>query len=277
MKYFLCLIDAGEQILEHSKQQLLERKMQISRAEELLHAVEEKAKYFKLESTQVPREEKWERSKGNQKMTASDLYHASDINNIGLHQGSYNHQKYGRKPPVHQYSMSGDPLRKGNTGPDHTPITDKPNHMIPRIQPFKRHRDPYSVPKEAYMRHTPDTVLPGTDVTIPANIRHKYGTIICKQLLADPEKVKYCISRQEEAMLRETKPTKAKETFTLPPQQLDPAYDEIGTATRANIFGPGITRNHKIGTMKEDFSDLVYKRRVPETDAYRYQRDELSK
>ena len=262
-------------MLLHNKQELAEQQKQQSRAQQLLTTIEEKSKYFQVQPKGDIRQLPRERSKASQKYSDKDLDHAPDINDVGLKKGSYNHHKYGNQPPVHQYCLVGDPLRKGM---DFTEVADKPNHIVPKMPPFKRHKDPYAPPKEAYMNnYPPGKTITIDDEAIPPNIQHLFGTKVCEMLLADPEQVKKTIENQKRLQIETHRPHKPIGRVAMPDEGLNPSYQEIGTSTRSNIFGPSVTCNHKVGSMKQNFNEDPHRRRVAETDAFRYQRDELSK
>ena len=266
----------GEEMLRHNRQQLQAREAQIKRAKKMLSSLEERSKYFQVQPVARPPSGSQDQSKSVRWISERDLDHSSEINSVGLKNGSYNHHKYGNRPPVHQYNLIGDIFSKGM---DFQDVTDKPNHVVPPMFPYKRHKDPYAVPKESYIKNTvgKSKTIAGTSLVMPPNIQHQFGSNVCAVLLGDPEKVRQTLEKQHESQRVAARLYQPSTRTELPPENLDPTYAQLGTSTRSNLFGPSVTYGHKISKTKQDFSDEIHKRRVAETDKYRYQRDELSK
>lgn len=141
---------------------------------------------------------------------------------------------------------------------------------------YRRHRGPDWLPKEYFMRTVqPDPNIKGVD--LPRNIQHQFGTDICRNVLGDNEKVLTSIERQRNRKAfinRQRKVDEAKRQPS-PKQTGESTYESLGHYLRQDFF-PGRTSDNKMGVIKEDFNDEVFKRRAKDPDEWRFQRDELS-
>ena len=210
-------------------------------------------------------------------ISRKDLEHTKEINKVGLNDRSYNHEKYGRRPPIHQYSVIGSILQPGMDFNE----TEKEELKGPYKKPEVR-KNPDWLRHEQYLkdvaekRHSESTGN-FSGIQLPRNIQHKFGTKLCESLLSDKEKVDKTLEGQKkfkESMHRNTRSCPVKEISSDP--ALDPTYDAVGGVLRHNLF-PGHNFDHNVGVIKGDFNDHVHKNRVPNPDEYRYRRDELSK
>lgn len=204
-----------------------------------------------------------------------DLKGAKDINILGLNERqSYNRDKYGRKPQVHNYTNIGDPLRPGMDFPrrERTEIQmrnsgygmgDKRGVLASSALPPQT-----QAPVSARCPRT-------TAIDVPPNIKHQYGSRVCDKLLSDKGVVEKTIRDQaelKESIQRRSKPVKVP-PFT---KELNPDYEMLSNAMRMNIV-PGYTMNHKTTTTKSVYTDQVHLFRHQDPDKWRYQKDDLSK
>ena len=261
-------IEGGE-ILEHKRDEFVKQVKQASRARNLISTLEEKSKYFAVGS-------KMENEGGNyaggrhEWMTEKDLDHAEDINIVGLHGKNYNRAKYQERPPVHQYSVIGDPMKLGMDFPL------KETSLAPRVKKPHRHKGPDWLPKEHFMFPKTEP-KPTSAISLPPNIQHQFGTKICNAVLSDEDKIKETLEFQRrinDSFMR--KRAKQNKTRTSSVCETDPLYEQLGGALRQNMF-PGYTYNHKRSQAKSVYSNDVHTRRYPDPEKYRYQRDALSK
>lgn len=108
------------------------------------------------------------------------------MNDVGFdRKNDYNRDRHQPRPPVHKYSVIGDPLEYGmdfslNKTETHEKY-DTPKYLGHQIQQQRpRVRDHYSAPA-TFKDDNPDG--------IPANIRAKFGSKIVDELFADKKAV----------------------------------------------------------------------------------------
>ena len=196
--------------------------------------------------------------------------HSAELNNVGLKTGSYNDDKHGAKCAV-----IGTVFSKRM---EFSEMADKPNHVVPKMQKYKRHQEPHRLPKEAYMKDTAsDPIVESVGFAIPANIRHQFGSDVCDMLLADAEQVKKTLMEQRQLDYSKRRIHTTLQMPSLPVDDMNPHYQEMGFSLRANVIGPSVTTNHTVGITKHTYNEEVHRQRVPDSDRFRFQRDELSK
>ena len=232
-------------------------------------SIEQKQKDYPTKSDLTNKQDLW--------ISRKDLDHTEEINKVGLNNRSYNHEKYGRRPRIHQYSVIGSILQPGMDFNE----TEKEELEGPYKKPVVR-KNPDWLRHEQYLkdvaekRNSESTGI-FSGLQLPRNIQHKFGTKLCESLLSDKEKVDKtleCQKKFKESMGKNKHSAPVKEISSDP--ALDPTYDALGGVLRHNLF-PGHNFDHKVGVIKGDFNDHVHKNRVPNPDEYRYRRDELSK
>ena len=242
-----------------------------------LELLEKQSRYFGVDSRQNPRHGKSDSANKSNWISRRDLEHTNEINKVGLNDRSYNHEKYGRRPPVHQYSLIGHILQPGMDFND----VEKEEVKVPYQKPVVK-KNPDWLRYEDYFKNTaqaksqPD-VQDFSGLQLPRNIQHKFGTKLCQSLLSDKEVIDRTLEAQrkfKESQRRSRSSSTPKEVSSDP--NLNPIYDALGGVLRSNLF-PGQSFDHKVGVIKGDFNDYVHKNRVPNPDEYRYRRDELSK
>lgn len=204
-----------------------------------------------------------------------DIQGSKDINIVGLNTNqSFNRDKYGKKPPIHNYSYIGDILRPGMDFPrrERTEVqmrnlgygTGDMNGILASVAAYTPSRGVGSA--RSAKKATID---------IPPNIKHQYGSRVCDKLLSDRDVVEKTQRSQKElneSIQRKSKPSVVP-AFS---KELNPDYEMLSNSMRMNVT-PGYTMNHKISTTKTAFNDQVHLFRNPDPDKWRYQKDELSK
>ena len=212
-------------------------------------------------------------------LSEQDLEHSRDINILGLNnRGSYNRDKYGKKPKRHNYNLIGDVLATRMemnaptvNGDAHT--LEAYNNGRSVVYGRRRQQLPYDPVKDLHFtKDRPDRVKSLID--LPPNIRHMFGSRVCDSLLSDKEKVNRSLEKRN-AMSGPPRPSKKQDVESLS-VNFDGNYESLGATTRYNMF-PGLTSGHTISRTQQEFNDEVHLRRVPNPDEFRYQRDELSK
>jgi len=206
-------------------------------------------------------------------LTEDDIKHAKDINIVGLNErGSFNRDKYGMKPKRHNYSLIGDIMAK-NMDFKSPRSSYRDNDDIAQAYKVGRRARQHKLPRNITDDSGSNEPKGHSLVDLPPNIRHMFGARMCDSLLGDRELVDQALERQKanSAVLRPSKPG----TVQGLPVDLKSNYDSLGQAMRYNMF-PGLTTEHTISRLREDFNDTVHLRRDPCTDEFRYQRDELS-
>jgi len=189
---------------------------------------------------------------------------------------SFNRDKYGQKPPVHNYSLIGDVMRPGMDFPRRERTEIQMRNQGYGAGDLRGVLAPSPV-KGPPTQQTRTARPPSREIVVlPQNIKHTYGTKVCDKLLADKDIVQKTIrdqkDRKEEAQ-RKSKP------FCVPEfnkSNINPDYDMLGNALRMNVV-PGYSTDNKISTTKTAFNDQVHLFRNPDPDKWRYQKDELSK
>ena len=207
-------------------------------------------------------------------LTEADIKHAKDINIVGLNErGSYNRDKYGQKPRIHNYSLIGDVMAKNMDFKTQRLGIDGTEEIADEYRVGRRGR------RQKLQIKIDDSLKCNQSksrslIELPANIRHMFGSKVCDKLLSDRELVNQALADQQTSS-KPPRPSKKENVDSLP-IDLHGNYESLGQAMRYNTF-PGLTAEHKISCTKDDFNDTVHLRRDPNTDEYRYQRDELSK
>ena len=253
-----------------------------------LEALEKQSRYFGVDSRQKTLDSKSKSAnQSSHWISMKDLDHTDEINSVGLNNRSYNHEKYGSKPPVHQYSNIGSILQPGMDFNEVEREEIKGPYKKPEVRrnPDWLRREAYFKGKQGQMESQPGVGVDVSGMQLPKNIQHKFGTKLCQSLLSDKEIVDKTIEEQQKMKIKENSRRKNRygpshqnptpnEVSSDP--NLNPIYDALGGVLRHNLF-PGQTFDHKVGVMKGDFNDSVHKNRVPNPDEYRYKRDDLSK
>lgn len=205
-------------------------------------------------------------------LTKQDLEHSKDINIMGLNEtGSYNHERYGSKPPTHNYSLIGDVLTKGNEfghqqryDPDDTllAMNQSDNNNIGAIR--LGWNPPVDPDKECPLK-------PKSAVELPPNIRHRFGSRVCDSLLSDEKKVMDTLDKQKS----ESRSAKMHPEVDTKDYQVrsSTSYFGVSQATRFNVF-PGHSVLDMGSTMRTTHNDVVYLRREPMTNEYRMVKDD---
>ena len=202
-------------------------------------------------------------------LTKEALQHSKDINIVGLNErGSYNRDKYGHKAKRHNYSLIGDIMAKNmDFKSPRTELNSASEEAFSEYKVGRRHK------REKLPNNIND--LPKQDnksqslVNLPANIRHMFGSRICDSLLSDKELVDQAKERQK-VRSGPPRPSRQVDVESLP---VDVKKDLV--SMRSNMF-PGLSSDNTISRTQDDFNDTVHLRRVPNTDEFRYVRDELS-
>ncbi|KAL8580402.1 hypothetical protein ACOMHN_020879 [Nucella lapillus] len=259
---------SARSMVDKARHDIVSQSQACSDAQKQLKEKEQKALMFQPDS------EKKQRGKSREPtwLTKQDLNHSKDINIVGLNQsGSYNHDRFGNKPPTHNYSLIGDVLSKGNEfgyiqkyDPDESllALNESDNNNIGAIRLGWN-------PKV-----DPDVECPlkpkSAAVKLPPNIRHQYGSRVCDALLADEKKVSETLDKQK------TGQRSAKTPLGVDIKDYEAkasgSYFDVGHVTRFNLF-PGHSMLDMNSTLKADHNDIVYLRREPMTDEYRVIKD----
>ena len=215
------------------------------------------------------------RSREHAWLTKQDLEHSSDINIVGLSKkGSYNRDRYGNKPPTHNYSLIGDVLTNGNE------FGHQQKYDADITQLAQNRSDNNNIgairlgwnPKVDPDKEVP--LKPASAVKLPPNIRHQFGSRVCDALLADEQKVAETLEKQKEKSRAGLAPpgVDAKDYQT----KASGNYFDVGHMTRYNIF-PGHSILDMNSTMKTDHNDVVYLRREPMVNEHRIVKDGYGK
>ena len=247
-------INSQNQTLADAKKELKEKEL--------------KALAFKPEAEK--RQE--DKSRDNVWLTKQDLEHSNDINIVGLRKtGSYNHDRYGSKPPTHNYSLIGDVLTKGNEfgqqqkyDPDSTllALNKSDNNNIGAIR--MGWNPPVDPDKEC-------PIKPRSAVELPPNIRHRFGSRVCDSLLSDEKKVTETLDKQK----RDSRASKLHPEVDTKDYDVraSSSYFGVSQATRFNVF-PGHSMLDMDSTMRSTHNDVVYLRREPMVEKYRMVKDD---
>lgn len=272
------ILSLGAAVLEKSKREFETQRKRVQES-----ALEQKKREEALlyNQTEVEKPTEGRRVPGTahsqQWISEKDLKGAKEINIIGLNPNqSFNRDKYGQKPPVHNYSNIGDVLRPGmdffrrertdiqmrnlgyGAGDKRGILASPPTSNSPVQNGAKTARSPRK-----------------STIEVPPNIKHQFGSKVCDRLLSDKDVVEKTIRDQEqvrESIQRRSKP------FTVPEftKEMNPEYEMLSNSMRMNVV-PGYTINHKTTTTKSTFNDQVHLFRHQDPDKWRYQKDELSK
>ncbi|GFR66268.1 testis-expressed protein 33 [Elysia marginata] len=270
---------SGRDILESSRRDVLQQKHQLEEAEQQLKFKSQQALAFSeslLRSSDTPQSKTATRPVW---LSEQDLEHSRDINILGLNErGSYNRDKYGRKPRRHNYSLIGDVFanRMEMNVPkmiEDSEKLDAYNNGRSVVYGRRRqHQLPYDPVKDLHFtKDRPERMKSLVD--LPPNIRHMFGSRVCDSLLSDAEKVNKSLEKRK-ALSGPPRPSKKEDVKSLP-VNFAGNYESLGATTRYNVF-PGLTSGHTISRTQQEFNDEVHLRRVPNPDEFRYQRDELS-
>ncbi|XP_076458976.1 uncharacterized protein LOC143292511 isoform X2 [Babylonia areolata] len=254
-------------MVDKARQDISSQNQVLTNAQKQLKEKEQKALMFRPDS------ERKERGKSREHawLTKQDLDHSEDINNVGLSKsGNFNHDKYGNKPPTHNYSLIGDVLSKGNEF-GHCQKYD-PDQSLAALN-VSDNNNLGAIRLGWNPRVDPDTEMPlkpKSAVKLPPNIRHQFGSRVCDSLLADKKKVSETMEKQkkEERASKSTSEIDIKEYEA----KASSSYFDVGHVTRFNVF-PGYSMLDMNSTMRATHNDVVYLRRVPMTDEYRIIKD----
>ncbi|CAL1538864.1 unnamed protein product [Lymnaea stagnalis] len=261
----------GKEKLDISRKEIVKQRQLLADVNEQLRAKTENALTFKQNLTSqeatslvLPERPSW--------FSEKDLHHSKEINSVGLNgKGSFNRDRYGSKPVTHTYALIGNPLALNMDFKGYTERHDIQDAY--KIKPTQwgtgRHL-PYDLMMQANASGNPH---PQSIIDLPPNIRHKFRSRECDLLLSDENLVRVSLEKQKLSS-GPVRPSKKENVQSLP-VDLEGNYEGLGHMTRYNVC-PGVTADHKISNTKQDFNDLVHLRRVPNTDEFRYQRDELS-
>ena len=254
-------------MVEKVRSDINSQNQMVADAQQQLKEKELKALAFKPEAEQKQegkiRDHAW--------LTKQDLEHSHDINIVGLSKtGSYNHDRYGNKPPTHNYSLIGDVLTKGNEfgqqqkyDPDDTllALNQSNNNNLEAI------RLGWNPPVDPDIEFP---LKPKSTMRVPPNIRHQFGSRVCDTLLFDEQKVMETLDKQKggsrSAKQRPVVDTKDYQT------KASGSYFDVGQVTRFNVF-PGHSMLDQTSTMRAAYNDVVYLRREPVCNEYRIVKD----
>ena len=267
---------SGASVLEKSRREYEAQKNLVTNHKSELRKKEEESLYNNISKSGEPLSSARDPGTSRQQwFSENDIKGSKDINIIGLNTNqSFNRDKYGKKPPTHNYSYIGDILRPGMDFPrrERTEVqmrnlgygTGDMKGVLASISAYSPSRGPGSArsPKKAA-------------IDIPPNIKHQYGTRVCDKLLSDKDVVEKTQKSQKEfkeSIQRKSKPAVVP-AFS---KEMNPEYEMLSNSMRMNVT-PGYTMNHKISTTKTAFNDQVHLFRHPDPDKWRYQKDELSK
>ena len=259
-------------MIKQSKGQLSRQTKQTEQARELLSSLEDRAKFFKPKAVELASKGSssgLDSSHSSRWISAKDLQHSEEINRVGLQNNSYNRQKYQRRPPVHQYSGMGDVFQPGMDFNNNASFGVNPEPIV------------FNNPQEYWERRVGERLPLDKDnpikeaVALPQNIRHRFGSKVCAQVLSDALKVHETME-QHEKITRGPAPARlVYKPRKLPPKEINPIYDNLGNSLRQNIF-PGYSHGYKDTLTKDSYCWDVFDQRTKDVDSYRYQRDELS-
>ena len=235
-----------------------------TRAKQLCDTVELNAKYFRLgqhnDDAVIPKI----RPRGSEKHPTQDLMHANDINVLGLRDDTkqlknYNYDKYAKRDPM-QIALDARMLEK----------------QYLKVPPIVRPKNPDWRERATYAKHSePDQYL--QHVGLPQNIKHTFGTRVCREVLGDKDVVESTMKEQEAVR---TKAQHRKPLTSQPTRELDvacdPVYESLGRLLRANI-STGYTRDHKTSRKQEDYTLEPFERRHTDNTDFRYLKDAVGK
>ncbi|KAK3089590.1 hypothetical protein FSP39_004860 [Pinctada imbricata] len=259
-------LKGNELVIQRTKKDIEKQKEAVTRARQSLQEAEKRSKEFGMDTYLGKREgDPTPRMKALMSTEASNTL--KQMNHIGLNErNSYNRDKYGNKPPTHPYSLMGDVMQPRSM--------DLPRRREHEEVKLKKKEIEEVLPLGVSPRRASAQEKERLAIDLPDNIRHQFGSGICKSLLSDPKLVNKTL---EHHRLQEEKANKVKSKEKIPKidKELNPEYESLGNFTRMNMF-PGYNINHKISTTKSTFTDDVHLRRIPDPDQWRMQRDDLS-
>lgn len=200
-------------------------------------------------------------------------------NKIGLNKtNSFNRDKYGRKPPTHQYKLMGDVLRRPSKS---APVSVMSLNQTPRISDQIASRGQmngtvgdysqkrYAKWKERTNNRTLSPFLQSSaemygGIKLSTNIKHKYGSNVCDELLNDECAVVQTMADIDRKDIREKRATPLfRQGFGLSSHNLSRScsqqlsYHDLSNTLRSNIFpGDGIIYN--CGATHADYNEDVY-------------------
>lgn len=205
-------------------------------------------------------------------LSLQDLEHSSDINNVGIGKsGGYNRDRYSKKPPTHSYALIGDVLGKGNEF-GQPQIYDPDESLIALNLSQNNNKEMirlgFNPPVD------PDVEAPlkkQSCIDMPPNIRHKFGSKVCDDLLQDPTTVRALLEkeRRSKPLVRSKFEVDTKE-YTAKAESGN--YFEVGQVTRYNIF-PGHSTLNQSGVFNAVHNDVVYLRREQINEEFRMVKD----
>ncbi|KAL5018361.1 hypothetical protein ScPMuIL_004083 [Solemya velum] len=258
----------GKDVYERAKEEFRRQQVEADTTRSDLDKAEKKAFMFGSQNTRPIRNVHGDRIQSERSlrwMSEKDLDHAKEMNRVGLNErGSYNRDKYGRRPPLLKYSPMGDALNQEKSS------FEKMNQRgATRRDLIGNSVSPGQGNRDTTLKLDDDTVI-----HVPQNIRHQFGSHICDALLSDKEKVQAILMRQ--GMKRSSRRSTSAADGMRPQEDLYSEYETLGNAMRQNIF-PGFTSDAKQSCTKSEFTDTVHLHRYPDPDQYRYKKDELSR
>lgn len=136
-------------------------------------------------------------------------------------------------------------------------------------------KQPKTFEREEAMRKLPPKmhVIPGSQLEIPANIKHHFGSRLCESILSDPTKVALSARTSYSPTAAKTAPAERRGSEE---PELEASYAALSDTLRSNIF-PGLTTGHHRSTTHRSHNPTIYERRQPVPDAYRFQWDHVSR
>lgn len=264
---------AAQANMEKAQRRVEEQNRIVSNVCADLEEKEKRALMFKPDRTECLQEN----MKGIGRIIDQDREHAEEINNVGLNKtGSYNHDKYGKKPPTHNYSLIGNLLSPGNDfgypqrySPDDALLKlNKQSNNVVTNEAIRLGFNSFDYPEQSQNKSK-------IKIKVPANIKHQFGSRVCEELLSDEKAFEDFLKQQKE----QNKPAE-KHQKTPDIKEYEAAtsssYFELGSGLRANLF-PDHSVRKPLGIFKAVHNAEVYLRREPMTDQFRRKRDEHSK
>ncbi|CAH1775212.1 unnamed protein product [Owenia fusiformis] len=263
---------AGDESFQTEKAKLEKQLKQAGDATKQLDKLGVESLYFRAPNANVTAGETHipETPQPSQWYNETHVNNAEKINIVGLKDTKgFDYQKSKEKPPVHQYSIIGDPLRLGMEFNDKEQTSYK-SHMFPL--------DVKSYGNKPQMgRRAKFPIGNGSNgiSDVPLNIQHKFGTKICRSALSDLDKVQESLRATEEVKNSiHRKPRRRSQTVPLSPSLLNPKYDQISNGLRYNVF-PGYNFTTKSGVTHEVHNMDPHERRYKDPDEWRHTQDEL--
>ncbi|XP_052818976.1 uncharacterized protein LOC128244891 isoform X2 [Mya arenaria] len=262
-------------VLEKSRRDFETQRDKLSKHSDEIRRREEQVLYEQSRVQAPPTSQREAPTDRPQWYNEQDLRGSHEINNIGLNENSnFNRDKYGKRPPVHNYTLIGDVLRPG---------MDFPRRERSEIQMRNQGygsgdlRGILAEPTQTKKAPALSARTPRREpMTLPQNIKHQFGSKVCDNVFSDKDVVQKTINDQKEAKAQAQRRRGPVNVPKFIKADVNSDYEMLGNALRMSV-APGYSIDNKVSTTKTAFNDQTHLFRHPDPDKWRYQKDELSR